>query len=541
MLSRLVRSAKPYKIPNPFTSSKVSVDIKVTSSRINQSSVSSNTIQSSSSEVSDSMKPYYMTTPIFYVNGEPHIGHMFSVLLADISCRWRTINGEQAVFMAGTDEHGIKVKEASEKAGFSSPKAFCDDISSQFREAWSALNIAYGGFYRTTDPGHRETVYKLWETLLERGYIYEGEYSGWYCKSDEAFVTEKSLIRQADGTFRTESGHPVEWVSERTFKFALSKFAKPLREWLQNSPGAITPPSRLAETLAMIDSGLDDLSISRPMSRVQWGLPVPGFPEDAIYVWLDALAIYLTAAKDISTRLGLSVVQEEIANALNGAPLWPADVQVIGKDIVRFHCIFWPAFLLASGLPLPSRVHAHGHWQVEGVKMSKSLGNVLSPRDLVAKYGVDNSRYGLIRLGSVADDMSFSSSELVNQLNAELANNIGNLAVRVTSLALLPNQTYPDPLGKFRRTDGTWDEARITAEGLFTEADLALQEKLNSLYKEVDPLFRSMRPDDALRTINQLTSFVNVYVTREEPWKLKAKKGEAEDPKMSARREVSRL
>lgn len=410
--------------------------------------------------------PFYVTTPIFYVNGEPHIGHLFTMLLGDVMCRWKRINGYDAYLMCGTDEHGAKVQEASEKAGFDSPLPFCDSISSKFTKSWEDFGIHYDAFERTTRPEHTETVQWMWSKLLANGHIYMGAHEGWYCRSDETFVPEVQLVKAEDGSMRTASGHTVEWISEDNYKFRLSAFTAPLLEWLRANPTAVTPSVRYNQVIAMLEQGLEDISVSRLASKLQWGIDVPADPLHKVYVWLDALNIYLTGAKAAHDKaLHNNVLDTLIGNATQAAsvedaesnafldksqPFWPAAVQLIGKDILKFHCIYWPAFLMGCGLPPPQQVVAHGHWTVDGMKMSKSLGNVLAPHDLAAKYGVDSIRYALLRIGNIRNDVNFSNNDVVNIVNNELNDVIGNLAMRSTSVALLPSEIYPDPLTAFR-------------------------------------------------------------------------------------------
>lgn len=366
-------------------------------------------LTTTTSDVSNK-KPDYITTPIFYVNGAPHLGHVFSVVVADTLARWSRLSGRSCVFMTGTDEHGSKVMEAAAKKGLS-PSQFCDDVSESFRSMFEKVNASNDDFLRTTQERHAKRVKKMWSVLKDKGFIYKGTHEGWYCKSDEAFVPETQLIRvesaesSTGAQWRTEAGHSVEWISEENYKFKLSAFQDKLLEWLEKNPETIYPPGRYNETVTEIKGGLHDVSVSRLADKVSWAVSVPDDPVHSVYVWLDALTVYLTGAG--------YPVDSEWESAGSSTHAWPADCHVLGKDILRFHAIYWPAFLMAAGLPLPKKLLIHSHWTVERRKMSKSLGNVVDPSVLVDTYGVDAVRYFLLNSGGVTNDGDFSEMQLI--------------------------------------------------------------------------------------------------------------------------------
>ena len=353
-----------------------------------------------------------ITTPIFYVNAVPHIGHLYSTVLADALSRWCRIKGSSTWLTTGTDEHGLKVQQAA-VAAEQTPLAFCSKISSRFQSLFDSGHIQYDDYLRTTEPRHMKTVQSLWTTLADRDWIYLGLHEAWYCRSDEAFLTESQVETNPMGVkVSKESGHPVERLVEENYKFRLSAFQTRLEAWLDANPEVIVPATRHAEVKQMVQDGLNDLSISRLHHKIPWGIPVPTDPSHTIYVWLDALANYRTTCSHPSNV---------------GQEVWPPDYQIIGKDILKFHAIYWPAFLMAANLPLPQRIVAHGHWTVDGVKMSKSLGNVVDPVEALNKYRVDPVRYFLLREGQLGYDSNFSFALLEERCNAELSDTLGNL------------------------------------------------------------------------------------------------------------------
>ena len=365
-------------------------------------------------------KPYYITTPIYYVNGLPHLGHAYTSVTADVLARFHRMAGHPVHFVTGTDEHGQKVQQSALAAG-QTPQAFADEISAQFRSLTEALGCSNDDFIRTTEARHKVTAAKLWKALEASGQIYLGAYEGWYSVRDEAYYQESELV---DG--KAPSGAPVQWVREESYFFRLSQWTQPLLDFYEANPDFIAPRGCRNEVVAFVaqKGGLKDLSISR--STFSWGIPVPGNNEHVMYVWLDALANYLSAieyAKSDSSHSGSPFER-----------FWPASLHVIGKDILRFHCIYWPAFLLAAGLAPPKRVFAHGWWTKDGEKMSKSLGNVLDPRALLAVHGRDPLRYFLVSEIPFGGNGDFSHSAFVNRFNSDLANDVGNLTQRAITL-----------------------------------------------------------------------------------------------------------
>lgn len=364
------------------------------------------------------MTPFFVTTPIFYVNGEPHIGHAYTCVAADALARFARLDGRDVHFLTGTDEHGQKVEKAARDAGLA-PQEFCDRISAKFREMQGVLGISYDDYIRTTEARHKQGVQALWRILKERDEIYLGHYEGWYAVRDEDFYSEDELTTLPDGTRVAPTGAPVEWVREPNYLFRLSKWQDRLQTLFEQNPDFVGPPGKRNEMLSFVRQGLRDLSVSR--SSFTWGIPVPDDPGHVMYVWLDALANYITA-------LGWP----DTANPL--WRFWPAELHLVGKDIQRFHTIYWPAFLMAAGLEPPRRVFSHGWWTVEGAKMSKSVGNVVDPLALVAKFGRDPVRFFLLREVPFGNDGDFSERALIARMNNELANDLGNLCQRTLSL-----------------------------------------------------------------------------------------------------------
>jgi methionyl-tRNA synthetase len=435
------------------------------------------------------MKPkFYLTTPIYYVNGAPHIGHAYTSIASDVLARWKRLDGFDVFFLTGTDEHGQKVEKAARDAGVE-PQAFADRVSGDFRDMAARMGISNDDFIRTTEERHKRGCAALWQRLAEAGQIYLGAYEGWYAVRDEAFYGEDELLTLPDGSkVAAPTGAPVEWVREPSYFFRLSQWQGRLLELYEANPAFIAPPARRNEVLSFVHGGLADLSISR--TSFAWGIPVPGAPEHVMYVWLDALANYITAMGYPDPT----------------APrwrYWPADLHVVGKEIVRFHAVYWPAFLMAAGLPVPGRVYSHGWWTVEGAKMSKSIGNVIDPRELVDRYGLDPVRYFLLREVPFGNDGDFSRRALVNRLNGELANDLGNLAQR--SLSLIARNCG----GRLpKRTAATPDDTAL----------LAAADALPGLVRErIDRLAFS----EALEEVWKLVRGANAYIDRQAPWALR--------------------
>ena len=357
---------------------------------------------------------YYVTTPIYYVNDKPHIGHAYTTLACDVLARFKRLDDFDVMFLTGTDEHGQKVEAAAQKAGVT-PQEFTDSVSQNFRDLTKMMNFSNDQFIRTTEPRHYAASQKIWNRLAERGHITLGAYEGWYSVRDEAFYTETELV---DG--KAPTGAPVEWVAEPSYFFNLSAWQDKLLAFYEENPDFVAPTSRFNEIKSFVKGGLKDLSISR--TTFGWGVPVPNDPDHVMYVWLDALTNYLTAT-------GWSEEGEGDYKAL-----WPANLHMVGKDILRFHAVYWPAFLMAADLPLPARVFAHGWWTNEGQKISKSLGNVIDPVGLVEEFGLDQTRYFLMREVPFGRDGDFSRSAMIQRINSDLANDLGNLSQRSLSL-----------------------------------------------------------------------------------------------------------
>ena len=366
-------------------------------------------------------KKFYITTPIYYPSAKPHMGHAYSSIIADFFARFKRIDGFQVHFLTGTDEHGLKIQRSAEKENVD-PKQFCDQISETFRNLSKTLNLTNTDFIRTTEDRHKKTVQYLWNELLKNDDIYLSKYSGWYSVSDEAFYTEDE-IEEIDGNKRSiSSKSSVEWIEEESYFFRLSKWEKPLLEYYDNHPDFISPSSRKNEVVSFVKGGLKDLSVSR--KSFSWGIKVPNDKDHVIYVWLDALTNYISALNypDKNDKLYKD--------------FWPASIHLIGKDILRFHAVYWPAFLLAAKIELPLKVYGHG-WILSGdEKMSKSKGNILDPIEIIKEYGLDPLRYYLIKEVSFGNDGNISQERLEDCINSDLANNFGNLCQRVTAFAI---------------------------------------------------------------------------------------------------------
>ncbi|MFL1461985.1 methionine--tRNA ligase [Roseococcus sp. DSY-14] len=423
-----------------------------------------------------------LTTPIYYVNDKPHIGHAYTSLAADVLARWKRLSGHEVFFLTGTDEHGQKVEKAARDAG-EEPQAFTDRVSQAFRDLTATMGFSNDAFIRTTEPRHRHACQELWRRLAARGEIYLGGYEGWYAVRDEAFYGPDELTER-DGVRYAPSGAPVEWVTEPSYFFRLSAWQERLLEFYEANPGFIAPASRRNEVIAFVKAGLQDLSISRTSFR--WGVPVPGDDAHVMYVWLDALTNYITA-------LGWPEEGEAWR-------FWPADVHFVGKDILRFHAIYWPAFLMAAGLEPPRRVFAHGWWTNEGQKISKSLGNVIDPVELVERFGLDPVRYFLLREVPFGQDGDFSRAGLVNRTNGELADVLGNLANRtLTLIAKNLDGRLPAPAAPGR----------------------ALGEALSGLPARVGAHLDAQEFHLALEAIFAAARAANVDITEQAPWALR--------------------
>ena len=362
--------------------------------------------------------PFYITTAISYPNGPPHIGHAYEAIAADAIARFQRAQGREVRFQTGTDEHGLKMAQAARAEGVE-PRAFADKMSHLFQEMCDTLNVSYDRFIRTSEAEHYRASQAIWAAMEERGDLYLGRYEGWYSVRDEAYYEEDELTTAEDGAKLSPQGTPVEWTVEESWFFRLSKYQRPLLDLYTANPEFIRPESRRNEVVRFVEGGLMDLSISR--TSFDWGVPVPGSDNHVMYVWLDALTNYIT---------GLGYPDDtELWRRF-----WPADVHLIGKDVVRFHAVYWPAFLMSAGLALPKQVYGHGFLLSRGEKMSKSVGNVVDPMVLADRFGVDALRYFLLREVSFGQDGSYSAEAIVNRANAELANSFGNLAQRTLSM-----------------------------------------------------------------------------------------------------------
>ncbi len=430
---------------------------------------------------------YYVTTPIYYVNGAPHIGHAYTSIAADVLARWKRLDGFDVFFLTGTDEHGQKVEQSAAEAGVD-PRTFTDRVSADFRDMADRMGISYDQWIRTTEERHIRSTQALWERIAAAGDIYLGNYEGWYAVRDEAFYEEGELTTRPDGSKVAPSGAPVAWVREPSYFFRLSAWQDRLLRFYEEHPDFIAPQSSRNEVLSFVRGGLNDLSISR--TSFTWGLPVPGAPGHVMYVWLDALNNYVTACG----------FPDETAPLWR---FWPADLHVVGKEITRFHAVYWPAFLMSAGLPAPRRVTANGWWVVEGEKMSKSLGNVLEARDLAATFGRDQVRYFLLREKPFGADGNISRHSLVTRINVDLANDLGNLAQR--SLSLIARNCA----------------GRLPGRGPVAEEDAALLAAASALAPALRDRLDRQVFHEALEEVWKVVRAANGYIDRQAPWALK--------------------
>lgn len=433
-------------------------------------------------------KKFYITTAISYPNGAPHIGHAYEVVATDAIARFKRLDGYDVYFQTGTDEHGLKIQQEAIKRGIT-PKALVDEISPKFKAVAERLNCSFDRFIRTTDEDHYAASQDLWRRMEANGDIYLGKYEGWYSVRDEGYFSEDEIVTGEDGKKRTiSSGAPVEWVVEESYFFKLSAYQEKLLHLYETQPDFVGPETRRNEIVSFVRSGLQDISISR--TTFDWGIPVPGAPNHVMYVWVDALTNYLT---------GTGFPGD--GNPRNH--YWPADVHIIGKDIVRFHTIYWPAFLMSAGIELPKRVFGHGFLFNRGEKMSKSVGNVIDPNDLADIYGVDQLRYFLLREVPFGQDGNYSHEAIVNRVNADLANDLGNLAQR--SLSMIS-----------KNCNGQVPEAAT-----FTEADQSLLEAAYALPQKTREAMNGFALHTILADIWAVVSESNRYFATQEPWVLR--------------------
>jgi methionyl-tRNA synthetase len=430
---------------------------------------------------------FYITTAISYPNGAPHIGHAYEIVASDAIARFKRIDGYDVFFMTGTDEHGLKIQQTADRNG-TSPKAFVDQMAEKFRAMADRLDCSYDRFIRTTDADHLPSTHELWRRMQERGDIYLSKYSGWYSVRDEAYYDESELTKQPDGSWRAPTGTPVEWIEEESYFFRLSAYQDRLLDHYAANPDFISPGTRRNEIVSFVKSGLQDLSISR--TTFNWGLPVPGDPKHVMYVWIDALNNYVT---------GCGFPDETDPRWR----YWPADVHIIGKDIVRFHTVYWPAFLMSAGLPLPKQVFGHGFLFNRGEKMSKSVGNVIDPFDLAETYGVDQLRYFFMREVPFGQDGNYSHEAIVNRINADLANDLGNLAQR--SLSMIAKNC----------------EASVPSPGELTQADQDMLWLADGLPAKARAALKDYALHTALAEIWSVVAEANRYFASQEPWTLR--------------------
>jgi len=430
---------------------------------------------------------FYITTPIFYPNGAPHIGHAYTAMVSDVIARFERLKGRDVFFLTGTDEHGLKMQQTAIEQGIST-KELADINSKQFQEMMSLLNISNDDFIRTTEERHHKSCQALWQKMQENGDIYLDKYAGWYSLRQEGYFDEKETTLGDDGVRREPLGSPVEWVEEESYFFKLSNYGDRLLAHIEENPDFILPKQRRNEVVSFIKSGLRDISVSR--TTFDWGVKIPGDEKHVMYVWVDALTNYITA-------LGYPDKGAERWK------YWPADVHMMGKDIIRFHAVYWPAFLLSAGVELPKRVFAHGFLNNKGEKMSKSVGNVISPHSMVAEYGLDAIRYFFMAEVSLGQDGSYSHEAIVNRINADLANDLGNLAQR--SLSMIT-----------KNLDG-----RVPSRGEFNNEDNEILESAKVLLEISNGFMENQEIHKMVAAIWKVVSDANRYFAAQAPWALK--------------------
>jgi len=433
-------------------------------------------------------KNYYITTPIYYPSGKPHMGHAYSSIIADVIARYKKLEDYNVYFLTGTDEHGLKIQREAEK-NKKDTQLFCDELSNKFKELTKILNLSNNDFIRTTEKRHHQSVEDLWKKLEQSGDIYLDKYKGWYSVSDEAYY-DNDEIEDKDGLKVSKlSGSNVEWVEEESYFFKLSAWSEKLLNHYKSYPNFILPVSRRNEVVKFVEKGLKDLSVSR--TSFSWGIPVPKNQKHVIYVWLDALTNYLSALNYPNTSSDLY------------KKFWPADLHVIGKDILRFHAIYWPAFLMAAKIPLPKRIFGHGWILSDDKKMSKSIGNILDPIEIIENYGIDQLRYYLIKEVSLGNDGNVSLENLKNCINNDLANNYGNLCQRV--FAFIKKNCAN----------------KIPSKNDLTKHDKALTDKLKNDIDKLTGLIDKQDLNNYIKKVIEYSFDSNKYFNDSEPWSLK--------------------
>ena len=433
-------------------------------------------------------KNFYITTPIYYPSGKPHMGHAYSSILADIFARFKRLEGYNVHYLTGTDEHGLKIEREAKKNN-KDTKVFCDEISVKFKDLTRILNLSNDDFIRTTEKRHYKSVEEIWNRLIDSKDIYLGKYSGWYSISDEAYYEDDEIIEENNKKVAKSSGSSVDWVEEDSYFFKLSKWGDKLLELYKKNPKFILPASRRNEVIKFVEKGLKDLSVSR--TSFSWGIPVPKNKKHIIYVWLDALTNYLSALNfpDTNDKLYKN--------------FWPADIHLIGKDILRFHAIYWPAFLMASKLPLPKRVYGHGWILSDERKMSKSLGNILDPIDIINKYGIDQLRYYLTKEVSLGNDGNISLENLKKCINNDLANNFGNLCQRVFSFI---EKNFKGKIPKKIKDNSV---------------DKSFNDEITNNLKNLIELMDNQDLNSYIKKVVDFSFNANKYFNDNEPWSLK--------------------